>query len=117
MDAPDVCVHVSPLGAMGAEAHTQMLQMLKAHSRFKSVVSIRPTGWTFTRAMDGTTQLSPRCWAENDGTTRLYGVPYSEHSSFDELRMCVRDLRPRKVIATVDGGRDGLNHSGMQLIS
>ena len=40
-------------------------------------------------------------------------VPYSEHSSFDELCQCVRDLQPKKIVATVDGGWKGDRHAGM----
>eukprot|EP00966_Prymnesium_polylepis_P215118 4982084-Prymnesium_polylepis.1 len=107
-DAPDVRVHVSPLGAVGPEAHTSMLQMLQAHGgRYKAVVTFRPTGWTYTKAMrsgdgDGGDALAPRVWAENDGTTRMYGVPYSEHSSYTELQALVGALRPRRVVPTVN---------------
>ena len=73
-DAADVRVHVSPLGGMGTEAHAEMLKMLKAHGeRFAAVVSFRPTGWTFTKAMQQGGQINPKVWAENGGATRMYG--------------------------------------------
>ena len=34
---------------------------------------------------------------DDAGTTRLYCVPYSEHSSFAELQAYVRALKPRYV--------------------
>ena len=91
------------------------LRALLAANRhaFDAVVAFRPSGWCF---QGGSGSAAGRTVKLGKDVT-IVEVPYSEHSSFDELRMCVRDLRPRKVIATVDGGRDGLSHSGMQLIS
>ena len=36
------------------------------------------------------------------GSVLSVGVPYSEHSSFEELRGCVKALRPRRVVPTVN---------------
>ena len=54
-------------------------------ARYRAVVMFRPTGWTHS----GATRpggSGPRVWAENGGATRVYPVPYSEHSSFPELQ-------------------------------
>jgi len=34
----------------------------------------------------------------------VYGLPYSEHSSFEELRAFVHQLRPERVVPTVGAG-------------
>jgi hypothetical protein len=41
-------------------------------------------------------------WRE--GAAAVVGVPYSEHSSWPELRSCVAALRPSKLIPTVNAG-------------
>ena len=135
----NVRVHVSPMGGMGAGAHEGMLETLqRSEGRYKAVVMLRPTGWSYTRALavnsatgpaavdsdDATPDIGdgrdggdggdsrsclacglPRVWAENDGTTRVYGVPYSEHSSYTELHALVSALRPACVVPTVNAER------------
>ena len=67
-------------GATGAEGEAEA-----EGARYRAVVMFRPTGWTHS----GATRpggSGPRVWADNGGATRIYAVPYSEHSSFPELQ-------------------------------
>lgn len=62
------------------------------------VVGIVPTGWTFAaKANGGGAAFASR---EKDGHV-IHLVPYSEHSSFDELRAFVAALKPVSVVPTV----------------
>ncbi|GBF99590.1 DNA cross-link repair protein [Raphidocelis subcapitata] len=63
--------------------------------RWKAVVGFRPTGWAYRR------KPGPLpCWRL--GAAALYSAPYSEHSSFSDLQACVRALRPRRIVPTVN---------------
>jgi len=85
--------------------------------RFKTVVGVRPTGWTFAGGATGRGGWGggARGGAKGEGVSRalgvtreekgplvLYGVPYSEHSSFPEMRAMVELLRPGRVVPTVN---------------
>ena len=45
------------------------------------------------------------------------GVPYSEHSSVEELEMFVRRLKPERVIPTVGVGSEGKRRTMSGLIA
>ena len=55
-----------------------------------------------THAARGTASRGKR---QQKGTLVLYSVPYSEHSSFRELREFVDWLKPARIVPTV--GNDG----------
>lgn len=55
--------------------------------------SLIHAGWTFRRSGG----LNVR----REGNVCVYGIPYSEHSSWTELRSCVALLRPRRLVPTV----------------
>mmetsp|Transcript_4466 Transcript_4466/g.13544 ORF Transcript_4466/g.13544 Transcript_4466/m.13544 type:complete len:543 (-) Transcript_4466:862-2490(-) len=63
---------------------------------YRRIVGFVPTGWTY--------DVKDSMSKHEKGTCGLYGVPYSEHSSFVELLEWVGFLRPKKVVPTVGGG-------------
>jgi DNA cross-link repair 1A protein len=79
--------------------HGELKKLLDAQPRYAAIVSLRCTGWEYRPG-----KVSSPVWAENDGATRTYGVPYSEHSSFPELEAFVKALGPREIIPTVARG-------------
>eukprot|EP01024_Parvocaulis_polyphysoides_P039426 TRINITY_DN35652_c0_g1_i1.p1 TRINITY_DN35652_c0_g1~~TRINITY_DN35652_c0_g1_i1.p1 ORF type:complete len:249 (-),score=16.77 TRINITY_DN35652_c0_g1_i1:590-1255(-) len=52
------------------------------------LIGIRATGWEFRKH----NQLQARVWKG----MKVYGIPYSEHSSWSELRLCIHLLKPKK---------------------
>ena len=109
---------------------TQFFQRLSLYlnqfqSRFTSVIAFRPTGWTFSRKTsaatttalseipltkvttppsDRTVHLRPQ--NTTISTVKIYGVPYSEHSSFRELASFISSLRIKRIIPTVNVGSE-----------
>ncbi|CAD6261055.1 unnamed protein product [Miscanthus lutarioriparius] len=92
-------LHVLPLGSVNHENLKMYMETL--NGRFLAVLAFRPTGWTFSEATGKQLDLIKPC---SNGSVTIYGVPYSEHSSFTELRDFVMFLRPQKVIPTVNVG-------------
>ncbi|KAG0044077.1 DNA break repair nuclease [Gryganskiella cystojenkinii] len=99
---------------------------------FTRLIAVRPTGWTFTgskkmtaadsdafdapAAPDPTSSSSCSTLLEfrpsfASETIKIYPVPYSEHSSFNELAGFVRSLNILKVIPTVGVGSEKGRHA------
>ncbi len=74
--------------------------------RFSHVLGIRPTGWTFntkeSEPSDSWTLSMPKI----DGTSGVWPVPYSEHSSYKELEEFLKAISVKQVIPTVDNWSD-----------
>ena len=78
--------------------------MDRAGLDWDSVLGVRPTGWAHGRQQTKEESLA-RLKVETRGQVSLLEVPYSEHSSFTELKRFVQFLRldsEHKVIPTVD---------------
>ena len=86
----------------GSNHKAMMELMAKEAPTWRAVVAFSPTGWSYTKSMDedGCFQVKP--WIENDGHTRMYAIPYSEHSSYTELREFINFLKPKKITPTVN---------------
>ncbi|PXF47675.1 DNA cross-link repair 1A protein [Gracilariopsis chorda] len=59
------------------------------------IVCFRPTGWTFNASRSSARSVRP-----HDNAV-MFQLPYSEHSSFDELCKFVKWLKPRRLIPMV----------------
>lgn len=63
------------------------------------VTAFCPTGWMYEMKRSAVPQRSK-------GAATIHLVPYSEHSSFEELQQYVRWLRPQKVGGGAAGSAD-----------
>ncbi|KAF9289514.1 DNA break repair nuclease [Mortierella alpina] len=114
-------VHLLHMGSsMSPESLQEYLDTLSP--TFTRLIAIRPTGWTFTgtkkytSADSGATDTLPAVAPTpttlelrpsfTSPTIKIYPVPYSEHSSFNELAGFVRSLDIRKIIPTVGVGTE-----------
>ena len=113
-------VHMTPLFEIRAETLAEYLSDYK--DRFSRIIGFRPTGWNYRPPGSRAAQpavaavLSSAHWRsaysvrdltpQRGSTPRaaVYGVPYSEHSSFRELTMFCCALRIDRVIPTVNIG-------------
>ena len=89
-------VHIVPMACVSFARMKGILQHYKG--RFDTCVGFAPTGWAFGRAAAATGGSARR----RQGALVRYDVPYSEHSSFQELRDCVAFLAPAAICPSVD---------------
>ncbi|KAG8899668.1 hypothetical protein FRB99_006511, partial [Tulasnella sp. 403] len=112
-------VHLVPLQTITLEKIEPYYS--KFRNGFASVVGFRPTGWTYsapagTELLPNIPQLITKTQNKNftysslnqmrnsSAKFKLYGVPYSEHSSFFELTCFALSIDVAKIIATVNVG-------------
>lgn len=90
-------VHVLPM--MQINFKNLQTHLKKFSKKYDQLVAFKPTGWTFNQTV-GVDDILP----QTQGNISIYGIPYSEHSSFLELKRFVQWLRPKKIIPTVNVG-------------
>lgn len=70
---------------------------------YSNIIAFRPSGWEL---QDSGSSLN-FTQRSNDNVT-IYGVPYSEHSSYSELREFVQFLQPEHIVPTVNVGKHAI---------
>lgn len=118
-DPLEAGVHIIPLHMITSDNFKDYLSKWKGH--WTKAVGFRPTGWTYTSQTGAETLPSIsyiisreqsrtftyahlRQMRNSTPSLMLYGVPYSEHSSFFELTCFALSLDWNKMIATVNVG-------------
>uniref|UniRef100_A0A1D1Z370 DNA cross-link repair 1A protein n=1 Tax=Anthurium amnicola TaxID=1678845 RepID=A0A1D1Z370_9ARAE len=92
----DSHIHVVPMWTIAS--FKRMKHISNRYSkRFNLIIAFSPTGWTYGK---GKKKSPGRRWQQ--GTIIRYEVPYSEHSSFTELREFVKLLSPDNIIPSVN---------------
>ncbi|XP_027621875.1 DNA cross-link repair 1A protein [Tupaia chinensis] len=97
----DMCsslVHLLPMMQInfkGLQSHLK-----KFGGKYDQILAFRPTGWTHSSKLSRITDVIP----QTRGNISIYGIPYSEHSSYLEMKRFVQWLKPQKIIPTVNVG-------------
>ncbi|KAI0244478.1 DNA cross-link repair protein PSO2/SNM1 [Massospora cicadina] len=104
-DPLQAAVHVQPMGTINAKCLKAYYEDLKKrNANLQELLGIRPTGWTFSNryahpAAPPLTAVEPEgpvAPSHASATVKIYGVPYSEHSSYAELRRFVAAVARRR---------------------
>uniref|UniRef100_A0A1A7XS70 DNA cross-link repair 1A protein n=2 Tax=Iconisemion striatum TaxID=60296 RepID=A0A1A7XS70_9TELE len=91
-------VHVLPMMQLSVKKLQDHLARFS--TQYDQLVAFKPTGWTFSEQVESVGDIQPQI----SGNISIYGIPYSEHSSFLEMKRFVQWLRPLKIIPTVNVG-------------
>ncbi|CAJ0946713.1 unnamed protein product [Ranitomeya imitator] len=97
-DWHSTALHVLPMMQVnfkGLAAHLN-----KFSGKYDRVLAFKPTGWTYSAGCSSVAEIRP----EIRGKITMYGIPYSEHSSFSEMKRFVQFIKPQKIIPTVNVG-------------
>lgn len=91
-------VHLLPMMQINFKGLQNHLR--RFDGKYDQILAFRPTGWTHSNKLTSITDLVP----QTKGNISIYGIPYSEHSSYTEMKRFVQWLKPKKIIPTVNVG-------------
>ncbi|XP_024611864.1 DNA cross-link repair 1A protein isoform X2 [Neophocaena asiaeorientalis asiaeorientalis] len=97
----DMCnslVHLLPMMQINFKGLQNHLK--KCGGKYDQILAFRPTGWTHSNKLTSMAGIIP----QTKGNISIYGIPYSEHSSYLEMKRFVQWLKPQKIIPTVNVG-------------
>ncbi|XP_058910812.1 DNA cross-link repair 1A protein [Kogia breviceps] len=97
----DMCnslVHLLPMMQINFKGLQNHLK--KCGGKYDQILAFRPTGWTHSNKLTSMADIIP----QTKGNISIYGIPYSEHSSYLEMKRFVQWLKPQKIIPTVNVG-------------
>ncbi|XP_010134837.1 PREDICTED: DNA cross-link repair 1A protein [Buceros rhinoceros silvestris] len=98
VDWDGTLLHVLPMMQINFKGLQDHLN--KFSENFDRVLAFRPTGWTYSDSCLSLVDIKP----QTRGKITIYGIPYSEHSSYLEMKRFVQWLKPQKIIPTVNVG-------------
>ncbi|XP_050397271.1 DNA cross-link repair 1A protein isoform X1 [Patella vulgata] len=98
LNPEEALVHVLPMKLLNFNS---LSDYLRKNKQFSSILVFEPTGWTHNNKVISLDHVQPKY--SRNGITH-YGIPYSEHSSFLELKRFVQFLKPTRILPTVNNG-------------
>ncbi|XP_009948705.1 PREDICTED: DNA cross-link repair 1A protein [Leptosomus discolor] len=98
VDWDGTLLHVLPMMQINFKGLQDHLN--KFSENFDQVLAFKPTGWTYSDSCLSLVDIKP----QTRGKITIYGIPYSEHSSYLEMKRFVQWLKPQKIIPTVNVG-------------
>ncbi|XP_041317562.1 DNA cross-link repair 1A protein [Pyrgilauda ruficollis] len=98
VDWKGTLLHVLPM--MQINFKTLQDHLNKFSENFDQILAFKPTGWTYSDSCLSLEDIKP----QTRGKITIYGIPYSEHSSYLEMKHFVQWLKPQKIIPTVNVG-------------